>query len=248
MNIVDLVFIVLLFVVQPVADARSFRRYVARADAGQPVDRIRFYRHTMLVEWTALAVLAAAWYFLARPLADLGMVAPGGFGFWVAAALLLPLVAYLSYALHYVKHADDETRAGEIRSLGKLVHVVPHTARELRHFIGVSVTAGIVEEILYRGFVIWFLALFMPVWGAVVVSSVAFGLAHSYQGLSGGVRCGLVGLALALLYVLSGSIWVPIVAHAVLDILQGATTFELCRTPRAPAGAAQDAAPRASTL
>jgi hypothetical protein len=229
MNSVDLVFIFLLFVVQPFADARSFRHSVARADAGEPFDRIRFYRHTMIVEWAALGTLAAAWYLFGRPVADLGVVTPGGFGFWAAAALLVPLVAYLLYAWHSAKHADNATKAREIRSLGKLVHVVPHTPRELRHFIGVSVTAGVVEEIIYRGFVIWFLALFMPVWGAVIVSSVAFGLAHSYQGLSGSIRCGLVGLAFALLYVLSGTIWVPIVGHAILDIVQGAAMLELCR-------------------
>ena len=62
----------------------------------------------------------------------------------------------------------------------------------------------------------------------------------------GGVRCGLVGLAL--LYVLSGSIWVPIVAHALLDILQGAALFDLLRIPGAPASSAMGAPTRASTF
>ena len=90
-------------------------------------------------------------------------------------------------------------------------------------------TAGGVEEIVYRGFVLWYLAFFMPLWGAVIVSSVAFGLGHSYQGVIGGLRCGLVGLAFAIFYVVTGSIWLPIIAHATLDILQGAMIVEILR-------------------
>ncbi len=110
--------------------------------------------------------------------------------------------------------------------------MLPHTRRDLRHFIGVSLTAGIVEEIVYRGFVLWYLGLFMPLWAAVVVSSVAFGLGHSYQGAMGALRCGLIGLAFAVFYVVTGSIWLPIIAHAILDILQGMSIVEILRKDR----------------
>ena len=63
----------------------------------------------------------------------------------------------------------------------------------------------------------------MPTWAAVVVTSLVFGLAHSYQGPAGMARVSLVGLAFAGLYLLSGSLWLPIVAHAILDLAQVAT-------------------------
>jgi membrane protease YdiL (CAAX protease family) len=43
------------------------------------------------------------------------------------------------------------------------------------------------------------------------------------------MRAGLVGFAFALFYVGTGSIWLPIVAHALLDILQGVALYELLR-------------------
>ena len=107
--------------------------------------------------------------------------------------------------------------------------MLPRTRRDLRHFIGLSITAGIVEEIVYRGFVLWYLGLFMPLWAAVVVSSVAFGLGHSYQGARGGLRCGLIGLVFAIFYIVTGSIWLPIIGHAILDILQGMSVIEILR-------------------
>lgn len=124
-----------------------------------------------------------------------------------------------------------QERAEQVDSLGKLVHFMPRPGREYRYFFGLSMTAGVVEEIIYRGFLLWYLAQFMPTWAAVLLSSVAFGLSHSYQGLSGGIRTGLVGLGFAVLYVISGSIWLPIIGHALLDILQGAMVVELFRKP-----------------
>lgn len=46
--------------------------------------------------------------------------------------------------------------------------LLPGNGNELGRFYGVSLSAGIVEEIVRRGFLIWYLTLFMPVW------SVAF--------------------------------------------------------------------------
>jgi hypothetical protein len=42
-----------------------------------------------------------------------------------------------------------------------------------------------VGEIIYRGFVTWYLGSFMPLWAAVIVSPVFFGLGHRYPGRAG---------------------------------------------------------------
>jgi membrane protease YdiL (CAAX protease family) len=126
---------------------------------------------------------------------------------------------------------SPEEKDKHVSELGDLVYFVPGTVRQFRFFASLSVTAGVVEEIVYRGFVIWYLTIFMPGWAAVILSSLFFGLGHSYQGKSGAVRTGLVGLVFAVLYVVSGSIWLPIVGHAIFDILQGRMILELLRKP-----------------
>jgi membrane protease YdiL (CAAX protease family) len=227
MPLVDHIFILLLFVIQPIHGVFETRSYDAQARAGRPFNRMRFYRQTALMEWSFLAALAAAWFIYGRPLADLGIVSPGGPGFWGGAAVLVLLTGFLVYSWWAAKQASVNDKAKQAESLGKLVRYLPHTDRDLRGFIGVSVTAGIVEEIVYRGFVLWYLGQFMPLWAAVAASSLVFGLAHSYQGANGAVRCGLTGLAFAVFYVVTGSIWLPIVAHVLLDVLQGAALREI---------------------
>jgi hypothetical protein len=229
MQFVDHIFILLLFIVQPVYGLFESRRYEAQAKAGRPLNRIRFYRETTLTEWVFLAVLGAAWFIYGRPIADLGFVMPGGYGFWGGAALLVLFTGYLLYSWRAMMKASDTEKAKHTESLGKIAQYLPHTIRELHSFVGVSITAGIVEEIVYRGFVFWYLCQFMPLWTAVIVSSIAFGLAHSYQGATGALRCGLIGLAFGIFYVVTGSIWLPIVAHVLMDVLQGAAIHEILR-------------------
>lgn len=232
MHIVDHIFILMLFVVQPIYGAYSFKRYLQRVAAGEPANRVRLYQQTLALEWAAFAVVACAWYLLGRPAAALGFVASSGTQVTAGLGVLAVLTAYLLYAWHVTKRFSDERKASEINKLGGLVHFLPHDDREYRHFVGVSVTAGIVEEFLYRGFTFWYLSHFLSLWAVVVLSSIAFGLGHSYQGAGGVVRVTLIGIGFGVFYVLTGSIWLAMLAHAVLDIIQGAGILEVLGSKR----------------
>jgi membrane protease YdiL (CAAX protease family) len=229
MHLVDHIFIFLLFVVQPIHGAYSYKKYVRRIENGEPANRIRSYKEILAVEWVAFVVVAIAWYFLGRPAEALGFVASSNMQVIYGLAFLALVVAYLLYTWHAAKTITDERRAKEIESIGDLVHLVPVTPRDFRYFVNASITAGIVEEFLYRGFAFWYLAHFMPMWAVVLVSSIAFGLGHTYQGLGGVIRVTVIGIVFGVYYQLTGSIWLPMLAHAILDILQGASILELMR-------------------
>ncbi|MEZ5464546.1 MAG: CPBP family intramembrane glutamic endopeptidase [Lysobacteraceae bacterium] len=233
MNAVDLLFFLLLFVVQPVTGAIQYRRYVARIRAGAPANRLGQYRSTERIEWIGLLVLLLVWWWFGRDWAWLGLTASFGIGFWIGAGVLLVATAVLAHGIRGAGRMTREQRDAQASSLGDLVFFLPTTRPELRMFRRVSLAAGVAEEVVYRGYVIWLLGLFLPVWSAVLLSSVAFGLAHSYQGASGSLRTGLVGLAMALLYVGSGSIWLPILAHILLDLLQGEALYRILRRDNA---------------
>ncbi|MEJ2009725.1 MAG: CPBP family intramembrane metalloprotease [Acidobacteriota bacterium] len=97
--------------------------------------------------------------------------------------------------------------------------VSQETGREkLWAVLAMAPTAGLCEEFLYRGFLLaeataWFHSV---AWG-VVVSSAAFGFAHSYQGLNGMVRAGLLGALLAWPVVHTGSLYPSMAAHFAID-------------------------------
>ena len=91
----------------------------------------------------------------------------------------------------------------------------------------VSATAGIVEETIWRGFMFWYLGHVMPLWAAAIVTSVVFGFGHIYQGVANVPKVALVGGVFAGLYLLTGSVWLPIVLHAVFDAVQGKAVYRL---------------------
>jgi membrane protease YdiL (CAAX protease family) len=110
-------------------------------------------------------------------------------------------------------------RLDEIPAIGDIKALLPRERGELKFGAGLSVTAGVVEELLFR------LALPAAVFGvsgsgilAFGASAVVFGLLHIYQGPQGILFAFLLGLVFTALYVLSGSILVPIVLHALIDL------------------------------
>ena len=101
--------------------------------------------------------------------------------------------------------------------------MVPRNRREFRMWIGLSFTAGICEEILYRGYFLWYLMTWLPATVAVAISSVVFGLAHLYLGRGGVIRAAVTGALLGAAFVLTGSLWVPIALHIMVDVASGLT-------------------------
>ena len=217
MTLFDHFLILVLFVVQPIHGWLHFQRYLKKIAAGEPADRLKLYRETHVYEWVFLTVLLAGFFSLSRDPGMLGFVSAGGTGFWICAALIAVASIAMILSTKSSRQLSQSERDKQRASFGDLGHFLPQDDRDLASFYRVSVTAGVVEEIVFRGFVLWYLSFFMALWPAVLVSSVAFGLAHSYQGFSGIVRTGLIGLAFGALFVFSGSIWLPIVGHILVD-------------------------------
>ncbi len=107
------------------------------------------------------------------------------------------------------------------RGLSDIPGLLPNTATERAAWIPLSLTAGICEEVLCRGFLMRFLhesGFAMPLIAALVASSMIFGLAHIYQGLKGALGTTIAGLGFGLLFLLSGSLIAGIVLHVLVDL------------------------------
>jgi uncharacterized protein len=99
--------------------------------------------------------------------------------------------------------------------------LLPRTRSERRLFTVVGLTAGVCEEWLYRGFFLAVVAALsggLPVPALVAIAAVAFGVAHAYQGWTGVVSTGVLGGVMALLYLGTGSLLVPVLLHAAIDL------------------------------
>jgi membrane protease YdiL (CAAX protease family) len=227
MNLLDHGLVFIIAIVYPITGFIGFRRLLMRVAAGEPVKRLELYRNTLIGHWTLFFIFAAIWLATAREWSAIGLDLDLDLRAGVGAMLTLLGIVILVMQIRQVKNATQEEIDGISRRFGKLAIIIPHNGSELARFYGLAVTAGIVEEILWRGFLIWYLTQFMPLWAAAVISTVGFALAHAYQGLANLPQITAVSAVLAALYLISGSIWFPIVLHAAVDILQGRLGYDV---------------------
>lgn len=204
---------------------------------GTPLERLPAY-------WSSIAALwllgTACWFVGSREggAASLGLVPIS----WVALVLWsagLGLGGLLTIFLFRWVGLWTGVRESPV-----LHQLLPRTQAE-RHAFGVlSVAAGLGEEIAYRGYVIPVLAPVLGVPGAAVLSSVVFGVLHGYQGVLGIVRTGAMGGMLAWGFLASGSLWPPIIAHTLIDLVAGLWLTEKLLSPDQPLGVEKaDASP-----
>ncbi|MCH8508302.1 MAG: CPBP family intramembrane metalloprotease [Phycisphaerales bacterium] len=92
---------------------------------------------------------------------------------------------------------------------------MPRDRREQRWWGVLSGSAGLGEELAFRGFMIWYLGGFLGVWWAVVASSVLFALLHVWEGRWAVVVILWMGLVFGAMFVWSGWLYLMIVMHAV---------------------------------
>ena len=100
--------------------------------------------------------------------------------------------------------------------------VLPSSMIEFLPYFALAVTAGVCEEFLYRGFALAALVrVGLPIWLVVLLTSLLFGLAHTYQGKSGVAGTSLMGLVFGGFRVLTGSLVPVTMWHAAVDIVAG---------------------------
>jgi len=99
--------------------------------------------------------------------------------------------------------------------------LIPRTHEEKAWSLFLLVpTAALCEEFLYRGLLLAQISQWLRSGGwACAVSSLAFGLAHIYQGWGGMVRACLLGALLAYPVIHLGSLYPSMLAHGMIDAL-----------------------------
>jgi membrane protease YdiL (CAAX protease family) len=180
-----------------------------------PLPRIPVYLSS------AAVILVIGWLALLVGRGELGLDAMGlGPAAWEMVGVWTLVLTLIALLLLWVFWAVR--RAAGIQESSLLGQLLPKTGKEKGTFVLLSMSAGLGEELAYRGFLVPTLTLLMGwPWGAAILSSVLFGLLHAYQGWLGVVRTAALGFVLAASFILTGGLWPAILAHAILDVVAG---------------------------
>lgn len=99
--------------------------------------------------------------------------------------------------------------------------IMPVTAMEQTLFVAVAISVGICEEIIFRSFLTEYFVSGLFVWPimlSVVVSALIFGYGHFHQGLNGMINATVFAYVMSLLFMMTGSLLLPIFIHIVYDL------------------------------
>jgi membrane protease YdiL (CAAX protease family) len=210
---------------------RRFQSLVKAVDGGDPKARLRSYRTVVVQKWVLIAVIAAAWIALSRSASSIGLTAsitPLAIAGYALTALAIGALLLLARSTVRSELGLSKTR----KSIAPVRALLPHTVTEKQWFDATSVTAGIEEELIYRGFLFAYLAAWlpeMPVAGVIVLAGLVFGLGHLYQGAAGIVKTGALGVLFGVLYWMTDSVWAPMLLHVVVDLSSGWISWQVVR-------------------
>jgi uncharacterized protein len=213
-----LIFVVLAVLI-PWRGRARLRRLLA-----QPVvstrEKLVLYGGTIAFQW--LLAGAVGWRAFSRGLtvAELGLARRFSSELLLASlGGALALGAFQWFNLRRISRMKG-TAPEFMRNLA--TRILPGTFIEFVAYVALAVTAGICEEFLYRGFAIAALSRAGIVsWAVVLISSVLFGFAHSYQGKSGVFGTMLMGLAFGTARIAVQSLAPVAIWHSVVDIVAG---------------------------
>ena len=219
---------ILLFALVVVAPAYSYYAGV-RMGRGRMPARTTAYARTMLSWWLISLTTLYLWWRLGRPLNALGLHVPADARSVAGAILCVLMLAYMNGQWRVVARMSPEKLARVPAALGRAIAILPRTPAEYRWFLALSITAGICEELLFRGYFFAIAWPYLTLAGVVVASAAIFGLGHAYQGVRGIVKTAVIGLLFGAIYVATGSLVWPMILHALLDIQGGTIAFRALR-------------------
>jgi membrane protease YdiL (CAAX protease family) len=218
---IDYVLVVLLIGVMP---ARAL--YKDLCGKSNEDNRQKKYIGSGAIIVCLLVLLCYAWLHGARSTASLGLDIPltngGAIGLAIAIALLVGLVVVATIAKRKHMGRNDDKGTGRFSKN----QLLPRTRHELSLFLAFALLAGCGWELLYRGFLIWFLVPYVGTVVAVCIAALAYGAAHGYKNRKQFLASVISAFAFAVAFVLTGSLWWLMLIHTAAGFAGGIAGYK----------------------
>jgi membrane protease YdiL (CAAX protease family) len=212
---------VVLIIGLSVAGARQLHSF-----GNHPLHLVANYSLTIAYEWILAALALWGIHMRKIPLRQLlGEQRPGARAWLVDAGLALAywgiavmLLALLGKALVEISGSHiDPQKIGDVTQ-----RLAPVSGFEMTLFLVLSISAGICEELVFRGYLQQqFARMGRSIWAGVVLSALVFGCAHGYEGVAGVLLIAAYGAMFGVLALLRRGLRTGMIAHAWHDSISG---------------------------
>jgi membrane protease YdiL (CAAX protease family) len=204
-----------------VAGVRQLRSF-----GNQPLHLVANYSLTIAYEWILAGLALWGIHMREVPLrqllgeqrrgarawwVDIGVA----LGYWLIAVMALALLGNVLVRISG-SHIDPQ-KIGDVTQ-----KLAPATGVEMMLFLVLSISAGICEELVFRGYLQQqFARMGGRVWAGVALSALVFGGAHAYEGVAGILLITAYGAMFGVLALLRRGLRTGMIAHAWHDSISG---------------------------
>ncbi|MBL0923967.1 MAG: CPBP family intramembrane metalloprotease [Sphingomonadaceae bacterium] len=222
--------IVLYFLLQGICTGILVAAVVGGAKASNAAAAVQ---NPIILLWglvtAALVQLLLMWFYLRKDgrIGKLGLNHFGNISLGRATGLAIVLVA-AAMLFNYVYATYIIPGIGMQEDMAKMLASIPRTPVNIAAgFFAIAVAAPVVEELLFRGLLQNALGKYVPIWGAIILSSFLFALVHLQPYAIPGLMS--LGIAFGYLYHRTGSLRTNILLHMAnnafaLTLTQGVAT------------------------
>ena len=174
------------------------------------------------------AIVVSVWLIFRRPLAELGLTQPRDLRswWWLAIIFILAYLVDTVITLSSKKNIDEA-----VDNWKKRTPFLPTKNSELPEYFLMCFSAGVFEEIVYRGYLVnycWYLfeGSDYQQMIAVLLPALAFSIAHFYQGAKAVLKIFFLAVFFGYLFIYSGSLLIVMILHFLVDAIGGLLTIK----------------------
>ncbi|NER12095.1 CPBP family intramembrane metalloprotease [Leptobacterium flavescens] len=224
-------FIILVLIVAvylPVSGYFEVKKLKKSIADGNSRRKIEFYRATVFWSWIPIFLIFILMAISDIPLESIGIkwidIEAASAGKWIVFPTIAFYCLYLIYNIYsiIIFKYNKNSRARATKSIpAHFKSFLPITREEKRLWDYVSVTAGITEEILYRGYFFYALGVIFPGLSLIhilLITTIMFGLGHIYLGKEV-IRPTILGLFFGIFYIIFDSVFPVIIIHIAQDLV-----------------------------
>jgi membrane protease YdiL (CAAX protease family) len=224
------VFVVLLFYLAVIAPVTG---YIEHKKLKQSLvdglnKKLSVYRQTILWSWIPVLIIVFLIPFSQLTINNLGFrwidLTASTLSYWIVITGVTLFSLYLLYNIYSIilLKTSKKARLEASKNLPEYVKsLLPITSQEKKTWVYVAFSAGITEEIVYRGYLFFALGFLFPslsIFHILLISTLLFGLGHVYQGREM-VKPTILGLFFGFSYILFDSLFPIIILHVAQDLV-----------------------------
>jgi uncharacterized protein len=219
----DHLYFIVIAIVVPILSIYAAKTISADEEEGAEVSlgpKNDIYFKNGLLLWIGALLVTASWKVNGRDYLQLGLQAPV-INKIVLLNVILLIVIYIGDTVYNI----FEYKKSEVLD-PKMSAILPVNWKEYLQFSFLAISAGVCEEVIYRGFLTNYLTFSLPYDGlniplAILIPACIFAVSHIYQGWFNVVKIFSISILFGNIFVYSKSLLIVIIIHILVDLFSG---------------------------